>query len=82
MKAHEFAILHELKGTQFLVNTAYDEEDENPYSLTMKMWCNKVGGYVDLKLGWPERKKKDFVRTFEALRSKEKAMDWYTKINK
>ncbi len=79
MKENEFAILHEFEGAQFLVNTDYDH-DEEKHELTMKAWSEEANGFAEMKLSWSEDKEEDFKRTFDQLKDKRIAHQWYLKI--
>jgi hypothetical protein len=71
----QFAILHELEGTQFLIDTTFDH-DNDEYELTMKFWCEAINGFTSMKLKWPAENEEDYKRTFEELKDSAKAEKW------
>ncbi len=64
MKKNEFAILHELKSTQALVNTDFDH-DEEKYTLTLKFWSKSANGFAEVTMSWPSDKEKEFKACFD-----------------
>lgn len=82
MKKNEFAIIHELKCSQFLVDTNYEHGDEAPFKLTMKFWSKEFNGYASVSLRWADDDEKSFKRTFDELKDVAKAQEWFNKLNK
>jgi hypothetical protein len=80
MKSHEFSILHELKGTQILIDTDYDHDQEK-YNLSFKFWSNKMNGYAKIIMSWTADKEKDFKNTFDKFKDLSESEKWYKKFN-
>ena len=80
MKEHEFAILHEIDGRQFLVDTDYDHEEEN-FKLSYKFWNPSVNGYVTMTLSWEDSKEDKFKETFEKFRDPEYCKLWMENLD-
>ena len=81
MTEYEFAILHELKGTQFLVNTDYDHEAEQ-HKLSVKFWASKMNGFATVTLSWSSDDEESFKKQFDKLKDPKEAEALYKKLNK
>ena len=80
MENKEFAILHNLKSGQFLVDTTYDHESEE-FNLSFKFWVSKMNGYATITLKWTDDKETDFIETFNKFKSVDFCEKWVSKIN-
>ena len=81
MKEHEFAILHDIDGIQFLVDTDYCHDKEE-FSLRFKFWASYINGYATLTLKWTDDKENDFKESFIRFKSADYCKEWINKINK
>ena len=80
MTDHEFAILHELNGSQFLVDTTYDHEEEQ-FKLSIKFWASEVNGYVTMTMSWSDDKEDKFKETFDKFKDPEYCKEWVKNLN-
>lgn len=80
MEEHEFAILHDIDGIQFLVDTDYDH-DENEFSIRCKFWARYINGYATFTLKWSEDKEDDYKECFIKFKSVDFCKEWINKIN-
>lgn len=80
MKEHEFAILHELEGTQFLVDSDYDHEEEK-FKLSAKFWSEPINGYATMTLSWKEEAEEKFKESFEKFKDPEYCKQWISNLN-
>lgn len=75
MENNEFAILHTIDGLQVLILSDFDH-DKDEYSIHIKFWSEFVNGYCTVGLKWKGSQTVDFEKTFDSLKSQEKAKIW------
>lgn len=78
----EFSILHNLKETQFLVDTNYEHGEESPFTLTIKAWIPAANAFAKLTMSWSEEKEEDYKKTFSEFKQIETAEKWFDLMNK
>jgi len=71
----DFCILHNIEGTQFLVDTTFNH-DTDEFELTIKFWFEYINGYTSATLKWHADKKDDFNKLFDKLKDVEYAKVW------
>jgi hypothetical protein len=71
----DFAILHIIDGSQFLVDTTFNHETDE-HELTIKFWYDYVNGYTSATLRWKGDKQADFEKLFTKLKNPDYAKIW------